>query len=119
HGTFPAGAIGGLLLALAVQRLTGRTVPSPLLETIIPGGGFLTALAVAGLDPFSLARTPAMRLPGGLLFGLFHVLLVPVQGAIPAGFSALLLVNVLTPLGDALIVTRRARQWIVTDGQTA
>ncbi|HOY68475.1 MAG TPA: RnfABCDGE type electron transport complex subunit D [Candidatus Ozemobacteraceae bacterium] len=117
HAAFPAGAVAGLALTLTVQSLLGRPTAIPAIDTLVADGGFLIALAAAGLDPYSLARTPAVRLPGGLLFGGLFALLVRVQGAVPAGFSALLLTNLVTPLADACVVARRARQWIVAVGR--
>jgi len=118
HASFPLGALLGLALAGAL-RLAVNPAAAPAVVELIVGGGFMTALAAAGLDVFSLSRTPAMRLPAGIILGVLSVVLWSSGAAVPPAFAALLLVNVLTPLGDALIVSWRARQWIVTGGRPA
>lgn len=118
HATFLLGAVTGLVLAAMLHHALKPAMP-PAFAELVTEGGFATGLAAAGLDVFSLSRTPGMRLPAGIIYGMLYALLRPAGGAVPPAFAALLLVNILTPLGDALIIARKARQWIVTDGRPA
>lgn len=118
HAAFPLGAFLGLLLATALSHVLKPSAPFALVEQLT-GGGFVIGIAAAGLDVFSLSRTPAMRFPAGVIYGMIYALLFSVSGPVLPAFAALLLVNILTPAGDALVLARRSRQWIVTDGKTA
>lgn len=113
-GRWPMGAMVGLVAAASTRGDAGYGISGMLL-----GGGFLPALAVAGLDVYSLPRTPEMRLPAGILYGMIYVLFRTAGGVIPSAFAALLLVNVLSPLCDTLVISRRARRWVSGEGTAA
>lgn len=112
---WPAGALVGLLAVGIVAGLRGDAGPGA--AGMLLGTGLLPALAAAGLDVYSLPRTPEMRVPAGILYALLYALLRTAGSAVPAAFAALLLVNVLSPLGDTFVVGRRARRW--TSGEEA
>lgn len=117
-GRWPMGALAGLAAASVVAagfRIDGGHGIFGMLQ----GGGLLPALAVAGLDVYSLPRTPEMRLPAGILYGMIYVLFRAAGGLVPPAFAALLLVNVLSPLGDTIVIGRRARRWGAGEGATA
>ena len=106
----------GLIVAAAVAvGLRGDAGAIAMLQ----GAGLLPALAAAGLDVYSLPRTPEMRLPAGIVYGMMYVLLRTSGSVVPPAFAALLLVNVLTPLGDTVVIGRRARRWASGEGTAA
>ncbi len=115
-GRWPMGVLIGLAVgAAAILRSDAGHAVIGMLQ----GAGLLPALAAAGLDVYSLPRTPEMRLPAGIMYGMIYILLRTAGGVIPSAFAALLLVNVLSPLGDALVIGRRARRWTSGEGAAA
>lgn len=116
-GRWPAGALTGLAAAAVVVGL--RNDAGHAAMGLLHGTGFLPALAAAGLDVYSLPRTPEMRLPAGILFVILYMLLRPAGNVVPPAFAALLLTNVLTPLGDTVVFSRRARRWASGERMTA
>ncbi len=115
-GRWPMGTGVGLIVAATVAvGLRGDAGVIAMLQ----GAGLLPALAAAGLDVYSLPRTPEMRLPAGIVYGMMYVLLRTSGSVVPPAFAALLLVNVLTPLGDTVVIGRRARRWASGEGTAA
>lgn len=115
---WPAGALIGLAAAALIAAILRPAAGHGIVDALL-GAGFLPAVAAAGLDVYSLPRTPEMRIPAGIVYGMLYILLRVAGGAVPPAFAALLLVNVLTPLGDTVIISRRARRWTVGEGSAA